>query len=286
MRTEQEVLMQLIQLANEDENIRSVVLNGSRVNPKAPKDFMRDYDVVYYMADLKNHPYNGSRQWISRFGDSVVVQYEDLEEGSSIYMMQFQDSVRIDLIFQDIHKMRDEVFKDSLSRILLDKDQTDMELPEPSDRTYLIKKPSRELWDLHIVELWWLPVYIAKELWRDEIPRVKDLYDHYYMESLRYLLEWHIGAANDWNVNTGSSGKWFKRFLERDLYEDYLSLYCGADPQEQWNKLFQAGDFVRRIGVPLAKKLGYDYPFEEDRKVNDYIEKVRLLPPDAQSLEG
>ncbi|WP_248925529.1 aminoglycoside 6-adenylyltransferase [Paenibacillus hamazuiensis] len=285
MRNEQEVLAQLVQFAEQDANIRCVIINGSRMNPNAPKDFMQDYDVDFYMADLKNHPYNADRSWIDGFGEQVVVQYEYFEDGSSIYMMQFEDSVRIDLSFKDIRNIQ-EVYDDSLCKVLLDKDNLNLNLPEPSDRSYLIKRPSKELWDLHIVELWWLQVYIAKELWRDEIPRVKTLYDQYFMESLRYLLEWHIGINHDWNVNTGSTGKWFKRFLEPDIYDEYISLYVGADPEEQWNKLFQAGTFIRKIGIPLAGRLGFEYPHEEDRRVTAYIEKVRKLPLDAQSLEG
>lgn len=285
MRSEQEVLAQLIRFAERDDNIRCVVMNGSRTNPNAPKDFMQDYDIDYYMSDVKRHTYNTDRSWISGFGDRVVVQFEPFEDGSSIFMMQFKDSVRIDLSFKDIRSIG-EVHEDSLCKVLLDKDNLDLKLPGPSDKTYLIKKPSQELWDLHVIELWWLQVYIAKELWRDELPRVKELYDYYFRESLRLLLEWHVGSKYDWNVNVGSSGKWFKRFLDPDVYQAYMSLYCGADPDEQWDKLTEAGDFIREIAIPLAGKLGYAYPYEEDRNVTDYVAKVRQLSPDALSLEG
>ncbi|MFE5323619.1 aminoglycoside 6-adenylyltransferase [Paenibacillus sp. NPDC056579] len=286
MRSEQQVLDQMLEMAERDDNIRAVVLNGSRVNPNAPKDFMRDYDVVFYMARLKEASYNTDRSWIDSLGERVVVQFEYLEDGSYIYMMQFKDSVRIDLIFQDTAALVREVTNDSLSRVLLDKDNLNLELPEPNDSSYVVKRPTEDKWNLYVVELWWLQVYIAKELWRDEMPRVRQLYDYYFMESLTFLLEWHVGAANDWTVNVGSTGKWFKRFLEPEHYEELLSLYCGADPEEQWEKLFQAGRFIRKIGIPLAEKLGYSYPMEEDRNVTAYIEKVRRLPADAQSWEG
>ncbi|WP_028561724.1 aminoglycoside 6-adenylyltransferase [Paenibacillus pinihumi] len=282
MRNEQEVFAQLLQFAGEDENIRCVVINGSRMNPNAPKDFMQDYDVDFYLANLQEHPYNSDRSWIDRFGERVVVQYEYFEDGMSIFMMQFKDSVRIDLSFKDLNQVR-EVYEDSLCKVLLDKDGLNLGLPEPSDRSYLIKRPARELWDLHVIELWWLQVYIAKELWRDEMPRVKELYDRYFMESLRFLVEWHIGIQHDWSINTGATGKWFKRFLEPELYQEYISLYVGADPDEQWNKLFEAGDFIRKIAVPLADRLGYDYPAHEEREVTAYIQKVRVLPPEADA---
>ncbi|GLI04077.1 hypothetical protein YDYSG_01070 [Paenibacillus tyrfis] len=63
MRNEQEVLAQLLQLAEGDERIRCVVMNGSRVNPNAPVDFMQDYDIDFYMTNLGDHPYNSDRSY-------------------------------------------------------------------------------------------------------------------------------------------------------------------------------------------------------------------------------
>ena len=38
MRSEDQVLKQILDFANHDENIRVVVMNGSRVNPNIKKD--------------------------------------------------------------------------------------------------------------------------------------------------------------------------------------------------------------------------------------------------------
>ena len=45
MRSEEEMMHLILQVAKDDERVRAVYLNGSRTNPNAPKDRFQDYDV-------------------------------------------------------------------------------------------------------------------------------------------------------------------------------------------------------------------------------------------------
>lgn len=47
MRKEQEMFDLILQVAKENEDVRAVILNGSRANPNAPKDQYQDYDIIY-----------------------------------------------------------------------------------------------------------------------------------------------------------------------------------------------------------------------------------------------
>ena len=67
MRKENEVIKQILDFAHEEDRVRAVMLNGSRVNSNAPKDLMQDYDVVFFITDIKNVSYKTNRQWINRF---------------------------------------------------------------------------------------------------------------------------------------------------------------------------------------------------------------------------
>ena len=53
MRTEKEMYDLILNIANNDERIRAVYLNGSRTNPNVPKDIFQDYDVVYVVTETK-----------------------------------------------------------------------------------------------------------------------------------------------------------------------------------------------------------------------------------------
>lgn len=49
MRNEKEVLNQLLSFASNNDMVRAVLLNGSRVNPKVEKDIFSDYDVKIWI---------------------------------------------------------------------------------------------------------------------------------------------------------------------------------------------------------------------------------------------
>ena len=67
MRTEKEMYDLIISIAQSDERIRAVYLNGSRTNPNVPKDIFQDYDVVYVVTETK--PFIADKDWINQFGE-------------------------------------------------------------------------------------------------------------------------------------------------------------------------------------------------------------------------
>ena len=278
-------MKQILEFANNDNRVRAVVLNGSRVNTNAPKDIMQDYDVIFFIKGIEDISYKTDRSWIKQFGDLVILQQNDFHDGSYIFLMQFKDGVRIDLGFKPIEKLNLVIREDSLSKILLDKDKIVDKLPEPSDRIYLVKKPTEKEWDEVINNLWWIQIYVAKGIWRDELPLVKYMYDVVFIDGIREILSWHIGFEYDWQVNVGKCGKWLKLSLKKDLYDEFISIYSGTDYYDIWEKLFEAGVLIRKIGMELSDEFGYTYPMEYDINVSEFIRKIKTLPNDAQSFD-
>lgn len=277
MRQYEEVINQILEFARNDNSIRSVMLNGSRVNINAPVDIMQDYDIVFFVEQIENMSFKKDRSWINQLGQLIILQQNDFEDGSCIFLMQFSD-IRIDLRICDINKARQVVMEDTLSMILLDKDNRLEILPPPSDAIHWVKKPSEVEWDRLLNELWWIQTYVAKGIWRDELPFVKYMYDVILMDCVRKLISWHIGIKYDWNINTGKCGKWFKRLLEHDLYLRYIALYAGVEYEDIWERLLKLGALIREVGTELGVKLGYKYSIQEDANVTAFLESIRNLP--------
>ena len=105
MRTEEQMYDLILQIAQDDERIRAVYMNGSRTNKNAPKDIFQDYDIVY--AVKKTAPFIQDKNWINKFGEISFMQYPDEspyfpsdKENSYGYLMMFKDGNRIDLTLQ------------------------------------------------------------------------------------------------------------------------------------------------------------------------------------------
>src|SRR5512136_2474396 len=119
MRSETEILDLVLETARQDERIRAILMNGSRVNPNAPRDIFQDFDFIYIVTDVA--PFRGDLEWIRRFGELMILQLpEDMQDpppdndGSYGYLMQFADGNRIDLGICPIEKVQ-QALEDSLS---------------------------------------------------------------------------------------------------------------------------------------------------------------------------
>src|SRR5512136_1675716 len=182
MRNEQEILDLIVDIAQGDERIRAVVMNGSRANPNAPRDRFQDFDVVYFVTDVMPFQYN--YEWIKRFGEMMIMQMpEDMQDpppnrnGGFVYLMQFADGNRIDLGIDPL-TLINEIVADSQSIVLLDKDGCIPPLPPANEGDYLPKPPTAKAFADCCNEFWWVSAYVAKGLWRNEILYAKYFLDH------------------------------------------------------------------------------------------------------------
>jgi aminoglycoside 6-adenylyltransferase len=286
MRTTQQVLDQLLAFANSHESIRAVTMNGSRVNPNAPKDFFCDFDVVYFSADPG--PFLQDQSWIPYFGDLVILQQNDSDDHGHftfIFLMLFQDGVRIDLYFNHLDNLA-YLTEDTLTVVLLDKDGRIPPLPPPSDSGYYTPRPTQKEFAEAVNEIFWCSNNIAKGIWRDELAYVKAMYDVIVREPLLKLLAWYAAELHGWQVDSGKFGKWLKKYLPAEIWESYVRTYSGADYAETWAALFEALSLTRKIGPVVAQALGYPYPYEDDERTVAYLRQVQSLPPDATSFDG
>lgn len=75
MRSESEMLALIVHTAQSDDRIRAVMLNGSRVNPKASRDIFQDFDVSYFVTELES--FKNDHRWLERFGELMILQMPD-----------------------------------------------------------------------------------------------------------------------------------------------------------------------------------------------------------------
>jgi aminoglycoside 6-adenylyltransferase len=287
MRTEAEMLELILGFAREHDPVRAVIMNGSRVNPNVRKDLFQDYDIVYLVRDVE--PFRRNRQVVEYFGDMLILQTpEDMGEpppknnGSYGYLMQFMDGNRIDLTFYPAEQAQ-ECVEDTLTVVLLDKDNRFGELPPPNDRGYLPQPPSAKAFEDCCNEFWWLNPYVAKGLWRDELTYAK-----YFLEVLRdqlmKMLTWYFGVQTGFQKSSGKSGKYLKETLGAELWDLLEQTYADVRPEHTWQALFVMGDLFRTAAQAVAGKFGFTYPAQDDANVSSYIRRIRDLPRDALTM--
>jgi aminoglycoside 6-adenylyltransferase len=288
MRTEQEMFDLILKTAMDDERIRAVILNGSRANPNADKDIFQDFDVVYLVTETDS--FKDDPGWIACFGEMMMMQRPDeigdpppVERHGYAYLMQFMDGNRIDLTLFPINKL-DVMEKDSLSVLLVDKDDIFQSFPPPDESSYLPQTPSDMEFNDCCNEFWWVSAYVAKGLWRQEITYAKHMLDRFMRDQLVRMLDWYIGIKTDFNQNPGKFGKYYEKWLPSDRWEILYATYADADLDNNWKALFSMCDLFRWAAVVVGEYFNYEYPCEEDDNVVAHLNYIRDLPQDAQRM--
>jgi aminoglycoside 6-adenylyltransferase len=287
VRNEHEMLNLILSFANCDDNIRAVVMNGSRANPNAPKDLFQDFDIACLVNDLA--PYVRNKNIPPYFGEILILQEPDNmgepspeNEGHYAYLMQFMDGNRIDMSFHAPER-RKSVTGDSQSIVLLDKDHILGELPPASDTDYWAKKPTEKQFQDCCNEFWWMNSYVAKGLWRGELTYAKWMME-VVQEQLMDMLTWYFGIKTGFQKAPGKAGKYIKEDIEPEIWAELEKTYSDTDPENIWDSLFTAGSLFRRLAKAVASEFGFQYPQKDDDNVSEYLHRIKNLPKDAKEI--
>ncbi|GAB6928754.1 aminoglycoside 6-adenylyltransferase AadK [Paenibacillus sp. JCM 10914] len=289
MRTEQDMMELVLRVATQDDRIRAVTLEGSRTNPNVPRDLFQDYDISYHVTEMDS--YKSDPHWIDVFGERMILQTpEDMamfppELGDRFsYLMLFTDGNRIDLTLISIHEKDQYCAEDKLMQILLDKDGVFPQVPASTDEDYWVKQPSADFYADCCNEFWWVCTYVAKGLWREEILYAQDHLQQIVRPMLMKILEWHVGTQTDFSLSIGKNGKYLKRYISEERWEELMSTYPGGSYEEVWASLFAMGRLFRSTALDVAESLLFDYDMGQDQRVTAFLTHIYELPRDAKQI--
>ena len=235
-------------------------------------------------------PFTKNLEWIRRFGEIMIMEMpEDMEDpppsrdGGFGYLMQFKDGNRIDLGVYPLSKL-EEMLKDRLTVLLLDKDGRIESLPPSSEMDYFPRAPTAKAFSDCCNDFWWLGPYVAKGLWRQEILYARFMLDSLERQELMEMLRWYIGVRTGFSVNPGKFGKYFRRHLEPELWNILEKTFADSEVEHSWEALFAMEDLFRTAAQRVAQHFGFSYPAEYDQNVTAHLRHVRRLPQIATEM--
>ena len=278
MRSEAEVTGLILNIAKADERVRAVLLSGSRANPAVPKDQYQDYDICFYVTDIK--PFYDNPEWVNeKFGKPLIMQTPETMrfpagDGHFCYLMIFPDGVRIDLSFE----FRNYADDGEPAITLLDKDNGKgflPPLPPPSDKIWHIQPPSALYYYSCCNNFWWCLNNVAKGIMRDELAYTMNMLNQEVRGELHCMIDWYIGVTKGFTLSTGKNGKYFKKLLPKELYIQYAKTYSGGGSDEMWDSVYVMCGLFHTLALPVAKHFGFSYRHDEEDAIMKYMQMVR-----------
>jgi aminoglycoside 6-adenylyltransferase len=267
------VVEKLLVLANSDPDVKAVVMNGSRVNPNVVPDEHQDYDIAFYLASEAIEKYKKNLTWIDDFGSLVLYQLNYFGEKNYIFLIQYFSGLRIDISFSDIDELQQDIDEDSLSYILLDKENRIKIDPIPNDNGYRIKAPTKFEWQFTTNELLWIQICILKEIARGEMELAISLYNEILVPEFIKLLSWLAGKNHNWNINVGKSGRWLKKYIPNEMYLRCFEIYVGNGKIGIIKNIRRLNQLLLELGTEISATLEYRYPLEDHHKTYLYLER-------------
>jgi aminoglycoside 6-adenylyltransferase len=279
MRSSAEIKQMIMNLAEKDDRIRAVLLQGSRTNNKISPDKLQDYDVLLIVNEPDS--FTSDLQWTSPFGEKLAWQVPDemkigpesKDKSSFHYLMLFTDGSRIDLTLFPKNRMKTDFRLDSLSVLWMDKDGLFPNIAAPGDQDYLIRKPTEKEFTDCCNEFWWVSTYISKGLLRKEITYAKAMMEGPVRDMFKCMIAWYIGTKTGFSVSFGYKGKLMRLHLEENEYNRILETYPDYKTENIWNALFLMTDLFSQYSIKVSDHLKIKLNLNESENVRHYLQR-------------
>jgi len=287
----EQVMDNFVQWAQEQSDIRAVLIIGSRGREDHPADQWADLDLLFVTTD----PYRflTRTDWLDHLGVPWLTYVED-DAGVLERRVLFEGGVDVDFIplsFDLIEKMigvdllpLEDVILPGI-RILLDKDG--LADVFHTARAELAKAPTRSI-PPHATELmevvnnfWYHALWVSKKLQRGELWYAKWALDWRMKTLLLRMLEWHARATHGWNYNTWKDGRFLEEWADPRAYNSLRHAYAHYNKEDIERALLATLDLFCWLTRETTALLNYTYPAQVEEHITSLMQPhltVRVSP--------
>ncbi len=267
-----------IDYCKDNDDIRALAIQGSRVYSKHKIDELSDYDLIIIVKDIKK--FTANEDWLRNFGDILVMQkptdwyidpYDYTSDQPFTYLVQYEDGNRLDINLYDKDNL-ERLKKDFEPReVILKKDNYSWFESISSDGFMVMHKPEEMEFSHTVNEFYWISLYVAKGIKRKELIYSREMYEHYFMSMLYKMIAFYVGIQTDFKKTIGKSYKYFSDYLNKSEMEELKSLLPKGDFPDIRDKLLKALEVFNRYAKYVSQEL--NYKLEDYSQIKNYIEK-------------
>jgi aminoglycoside 6-adenylyltransferase len=253
------------------DDIRVVLLIGSRARRDHPADDLSDLNLVLFTRDIQ--AYHAPPDWLAEVGVVWVSVPHPRDDGYPEYLAIYEGGCKLDFNFFPLPMLEELVHWNALRRgyhILLDKDGLAGQLPPSPFASPAREKPSREAFETVVITFWYNAYQVAKSIRRGELWVVQTR-DHDLKAGLLQMVEWQVQAQHDWNTDTWHGGRFLSEWVSAPVYESLRETFAHLEAEDHWRALLAGMRVFRQLAAEIAPLLGYTYAEILDNQITHYI---------------
>jgi aminoglycoside 6-adenylyltransferase len=268
-RAYETLLTNFVDWAQDQDDIRSAMVIGSRARADHPADEFSDLDLSIF---VKNPPiFLDNPDWllkigvpwltfVERTGDRQHWERRCLFEGGLDVDFAFVPSTLvIEMVEDGLSPEIGDVFKRGY-KILFDKDNL-LERVSFETGSQKLKPPFDEKAFLDIVnDFWYHSVWTAKHLRRGELWWAKECCDSYLKGLLRRVMEWQAQATSSQDKDTWMRGRFLEEWVDPRALQALKTVYASYDLEDVWRALLETMDLFEWMSLEVVKLQRISYP--------------------------
>ncbi|GKT03776.1 aminoglycoside 6-adenylyltransferase [Furfurilactobacillus sp. WILCCON 0119] len=263
-RSAEEMMTIIKTVAEGDDNIRAIGMEGSRNDPTAKQDAFADFDITYFVKTL--NPFRKNDEWLAVFGERLMMrkptmaQIAGTKQPAYPYLMQFTDGNRLDLKVACVEDQAAYLAAEHENTVIFDKDHPVKAQPELSTWDFRITAPSTDDYQESINKFFWNSLYVVKGLKRHELLYANGSFEMDVRRELLTMLRWSVGIATNFQTDVGKHDERLKEALAPADYDQLLMTYKLADEDATWVALQVASQLFLVTARIVADQMGFDFP--------------------------
>jgi aminoglycoside 6-adenylyltransferase len=289
--TYDEIIERAITLGQAREDIRGLIVLGSRARTDRPADEWSDLDLVIITTDPDI--YLRETDWLTQFGPywADFIDRQATDTGFERRIL-FENALDVDFIpiTSDMIKAPIEAFPREVIavfrrgfRIVLDKDDFGAHLThlvqdsQPTPKQLPSESEFLALWN----DFFYHAVWTAKKLRRGELWTAKGCLDNSMKWQLLRLIEWHARSLHGVEYDTWHNGRFLEKWADPRVVEGLHQAFARFDLVDQQQALIATLDLFRWVSREIADRLSFAYPTEADEQITEWISQC--VSHDGQS---
>jgi aminoglycoside 6-adenylyltransferase len=284
MRTENEIIKNVLDVAEARDDVRAVI----RTELLLQREYLYSYQFCFIVNDISE--YEDDEVFETCFGDRILLfrgdrNYPEMFQNTKAHLMVYRDGITIVINAMDSatflqknngDETHDNVWIGETYQKLLDKDNLLPEIERLTEtQTIFASAPEESEFFGTCDEFWWVLKTFAEYTLREELPSAMFYLNVAVRDLLNRMVSWYLYLRDGEPVDVGILNSRFEKLLEEDLFLLYKKTYPDADYEHMWEAYTAVTELWNRLGRTVAEKRGFSYPEETEKNMLEFIRELR-----------
>ncbi|QGH32890.1 aminoglycoside adenylyltransferase [Gracilibacillus salitolerans] len=279
--TYDKIMERFLSFVEKEQNIRAVIIVGSRARQDKPADQYSDLDLVIFAENpnlLLDH-----KEWLAQIGKSYITFLENTAVGGGMERrVLFEGGLDVDFASFPISAISEMESQDQvlsvLSKgveVLIDKDNSIPSLKKHI-KTDFSKNEIPEDIENTMQDFWYHAVLAAKKLCRGELLEGKSICDSYMKNLLISFIRTHAKLKNGIEFNTWHGFRFFEEWADPAVVRKFKKIYAHYEEEDVWKALIHTMKLFNEVTIEVCKLKNLPYPDENIRYATHLVESYYL----------